>query len=363
MYKDNQLLEYFLRNRSSFVEILIIALIIGLTVNLASAYIIEIIKGDNLKIIIISIFLLLIALFYLFSKLFGKNIKVKNLEAFLVYDSKRNVLIDIPRYTFGSYIFNYINSAFIENKAFKDIWDRNPLSETFKNDNVDKNKSINIVKEAAEYFVISRLSIHLTDYFANKKFQSKNLKVYKRNDIPGVLFKNRFLELFSRPMEERAHFTDILESKNAENIVMSGGYGEPMYEKFELTLPQKSKIERINEKIIRIDTQRFILDIKTVFEGYNTVLPTGFLQFHLQNINSGIYRDFMVYKINIVIKVKFKFGRIFLPLGWEYYQWLDTFLNYLEECVSKNEFFDKIGWEKAYTLMKYLDSSIRFSKK
>jgi hypothetical protein len=41
--------------------------------------------------------------------------------------------------------------------------------------------------------------------------------------------------------------------------------------------------------------------------------------------------------------------------GLQYYEWLDSYLDKLEEEFSSSYFFKKIGWDSVSTLMDYLN--------
>jgi len=61
-----------------------------------------------------------------------------------------------------------------------------------------------------------------------------------------------------------------------------------------------------------------------------------------------------VFQINIDVKVLFKFGALLSRTGWEYYQWVDSFLNKLDKNISQSTFFESIGWNSALTVIKCL---------
>jgi hypothetical protein len=136
-----------------------------------------------------------------------------------------------------------------------------------------------LIMEATEYFILEMLSTHLTDYFNDEKFKEENLTTIERKDIPHVLLENRFLNLFSKPMEERAAFKDRYIPKGIRGSSQVGG-AEFSY--FDLILPTKSKVSRIDEKTFEISTQKFSLQVTISYMGTDELLPTNFERYYLR---------------------------------------------------------------------------------
>lgn len=349
----------------SLIDIVVVAILLAFGVNLISNYIISEIISPSISGLMGAI-ICFIALLYLLNSLFSKRIKSQRYEAFLIYNEKKNKIIQVPRYIFSERISDYLNSAFVEEPALKALWEKYPLKDLFV-DNPTENmikryQSVKLISEATEYFVLSELSMHLMEYFAAKNFKEEKLKKYLRNDVPEVLLKNRFLELFSRPMENRPVFhTDTFEEawgisveieKEGETIVMYTPEG-PLYEKFELVLPKDSIVQRLEDNSIKIETKKLTITLKVRFEGFSTVLPRGFKKYYL-----GIkeLEDVNVYEVNIDIKISVKLGALFTRIGWEYYYWIDSFLEQVDNVVSKDVFFKNIGWNTALTVLQCLNS-------
>ncbi|HSX81389.1 MAG TPA: hypothetical protein VLQ80_22835, partial [Candidatus Saccharimonadia bacterium] len=75
-------------------------------------------------------------------------------------------------------------------------------------------------------------------------------------------FKNRFLDMFSRPMIERPAFMGREWPTNTKGISTAGRYGDDnrvtiQYASFDLLLPREAKVSRISEGKIEIDTPDF----------------------------------------------------------------------------------------------------------
>ena len=340
-------------SRKNLTELIVVAILLAFGVNLIASHVLALaILSPNVTVLIGAV-LCLCSVLYLTARLLGRRVESHTYEAFLIYNEKKNEIISVPRYTFSEEIYEYMQGAFAENPALNTLWKKEPLKNLSVQDPTKgkhiRQTSAQLLSEAMEYFVLSRLSTHLTDYFAAENFKKENLKEYCREDVPEVLLRNRFLELFSRPMEDRPAFVDdtFMEKEHGE-IVSAYGSGGAIYEKFDLVLPKKSIVRRPEDNKIEIETKKLKMSITIRFEGSSTLLPSGFEQYYL-GINDWL--DITTYSLNIDIQVLMKLGALFSRTGWEYYHWVDSFHNEIEDDISKEAFFDRLGWEAVYTLL------------
>ncbi len=266
--------------RKNLVEMIVVAVLLSFGVNLIASQIITFTIFSPIMAILLGVILCLISVSYLIVRLFGKRRESRTYKAFLIYNKKTNEIVPVPRYEFSEEIYQYFRCAFAENPALKTLWEKEPLKNILLNngDNFKLRKSVNLLLEAVEYFVLDKLSIHSTDYFNTKSLKEENLEEYSREDIPDVLLRNRFLELFSRPMEDRPAFVNEIFSEDKDEevvyVVDPDGY---MYNKFELILPKNSTVRRLKDNKIEIETNKLKMTITVRFDGTNTDLPDGFV--------------------------------------------------------------------------------------
>lgn len=346
--------------RTNIVEILLIAVFIALGINIIAGSLSQIFRLSPLNTFCLGIIICFIAICYFLIRVLGRRIHSRDYEAFFVYDCKKNKLISILRYNFASHLEDYLNAAFLENKALETIWNKEPLSDLYhpqKNNNHTHRRnrrdirSMQLISEATEYYILSRLSTHLADYFNDVKFKKENLQEFCREDIPDVLLQNRFLELFSKSMDQRLPFVDVTFSeKTTREIVASYSQGA-IYERFELILPKETSVHRLSTNRIEINTKRLVLTITVRFDGSNTVLPRGFEEHYLSIDPLGNIEEF---KVDVSVKVSFKISTLLSGMGLEYYHWVDSFLDSLDKNISENYFFDSIGWKQAMTVIESL---------
>lgn len=287
--------------------------------------------------------IILVSLIYLLVRLFSfKNI-TKEIRGFIVHNESENSLVPVPRYEMSEDISRYFESAFAENKAIKNQWEKEPLGWESS-----EGKSHKLIKEAVEYFVISHLSTHLVDYFNGAAFNDKRIEVFARENLPDVLLTNRFFEMFSSPLENREHFSEFFHDDDIDQIY--GAYAENVayYKRFEFHLPSKSTVLRKGKNNIQIRTKRFNIEFDITFDGSITNLPRKFEKLYLKSEN---FLELNSFSLEIEIQVKFKLLSIFYLSGWNYYKWIDSFLKSLEEGISKDVYFNKINWDTVLTLI------------
>lgn len=341
--------------RKNLIELIFVAILLAFGINLIAGQLIALL--NPFLTILLGIILIFVSILYLATNLLGGRDKSHTFKAFIIYNPKKNEIVPVPMYEFSEEIHSYLKSAFGENTALKTMWKNEPLRDIYDINQMDisKHKSSQLLSEAAQYFLLGTLSIHLTDYFASENFKKANLKRYGRKDIPEILLNNRFLELFSRPMEERPAFKEDNQQGDNElpdEIVYASGLKGAIYDRFDLVLPNKSTIRRPESNKIEIETEKLILSMIVQFEGFNTVLPEMFEEYYL-GINDS--NGYILYKLDIGIQVRMKIISLFSSAGWEYYHWIDSFLDNIEERVSKDAFFERNKWENVCAILQCLN--------
>lgn len=343
--------------RSNLIELIILVILAALGVNLIAGYLLTFVILSPVVTVVVGVILCVGSVLYLAARLLSRRVESRTYEAFLVYNKNKNEIILVPRYDFSERIYAYMKSASVENSALKILWEKEPLKDMLDktNDKGKRPKSAQLLSEVTEYFVLNELSVHLTDYFAAKGFKKGSLKRYGREDIPEVLLKNRYLELFSRSMEDRPAFMDVInEKKGRGEVVYAYGTGGVLFDKFDLVLPKKSIIRRLGDNRIEIEMQKLKLSITVRFEGFCTVLPVGFEQYYLR-LND--FHNITEYKLNIDIQVLMKSGALFSRAGWEYYHWVDSFLDEIDDEISEDAFFSRLNWESVFTVLQCLEQA------
>jgi hypothetical protein len=377
-------------SRKKFIELVVIAILLSLGVNLIAGQMLSWFSAEPLITLLLGTLLCLFAISYLTFSLFGKRTKETSIEAFFAYNPLKKEPVVVPRYEFSGDICRFIKAAFAENPALKIRWEKQPLkpykylvrcedgsSFELSHDELSKlrlvfegtedslmppdgqiginfppitpkeNYTVELIVEAMEYFILEELSSHLCYYFSDEKFDEKNLTQYTRSGIPSVLLTNSFLELFTRPKAERLAFVDRTEDK--DTLTVSLEHGGSRYYNFCLILPKGSTVARPSDHKITIETKKLKISFAVRFEGAMAPIDNSFQHYYMAYPNMF---DLAIYKVWLDIRISVKWRALLSGNGWEYYKWVDSFLNKLEKSVSREVFFKKIDWESTLTLLK-----------
>lgn len=336
-----------------------IFLVVG--INLISSYISNYLVGseqNSIKLVIIGFFLCTPSILYFIKNILNKRKKYRIYEAFIIYDIQKNEIIPVQRYKFSEEIWDYINGAFVENPAFKEIWDRKPLKERVfsKSDKGINHKqtAAQLLIEAAECFLLFNLSTCLEDYFNDKKFNGEKIKLFNRENISDIVLSNRLLDLISKPMEERPYFKDEINEDGVESegrtIAFYSFLGGPQYHEFSLYLPIGSNVSRSEDNTIEIKSKDLDILMSVQFEGSGTLPPQGFIENCLGIDDWLLSVD--ICKLKIYIQLGIKLRLLFSRKAWkDYHSWVDLYIDGLERDVSWEAYFDFIGWETTHTLI------------
>jgi hypothetical protein len=362
-----------LTERNSLTNIVIGTIIGSLGINLVSESILQMFFFGAHIIFIIGVGASLASVWYFIRIMTAKRTQIRSYSGFFIVDHVEKKVIPVNRYPYSINLSRYLESACAESQDIRMVLERSIYvpDTTIKvprenNDEVGIEREERatqkklkatpdrrLILEATEYFVLRMLSTHLTNYFNDeKKFKEENLIKVERKDIPQVLLENRFLNLFSKPMEERvAAFEDRYVSKNTGD---GSGESNTDFSHFHLILPTKTKVSRTDEKTCEITTQKFTLSFAILYSGADELLPADFEKYYLrlQEYNQSSKPSMVKGKaIEIEVKVFFKNSIFFSRTGLQYYEWLDSYLDKLEEEFSTSYFFKKIGWDSVSTLM------------
>jgi hypothetical protein len=188
------------------------------------------------------------------------------------------------------------------------------------------------------------LSLHLSEYFESERDVAEHTIVrIQRSDIPHILLENRFLELFSKPMEIREAFMDNRAAQSDHKVVYAISEDGALYDYFELILPTGSVLSRRTKTGLHISTSRFALTITPEFHGLSTLFPDMFDELYL----GKQFNEVNPYIVRIRLQIEFKWWAFLTATGWDYYKWLDSFLDKFTDAFSFDDFIASIGWNYA----------------
>ncbi len=377
MVYDEGIIEQNVLSRRILFEVILTVVFISFGLNLIGTSFSDLNNSLNLVLLVVGIIIVIVSLIVLIYTNFQKFNRSITLKGFFVYDAKENKLIDVDSYQLSNELVRNLNSAFIEDKSLKSIWDDVPLRYVFSpiREETYTTSSKEIIEECLEYYIFDRLSSTLHNFFNINEVDEKDLNMYDRDGIPDILLNNRFLNLFSMPIDHRELFEDkevdgvFFEEDNKETLFMTFGNNGALYHRLHLVLPTGTNVKRNEPNYIVLESNQMVLNFDILFEGFNTLLPKYFLKYYLDLDLEFVSEDeknevlrFQVFDIGLKIDVKFKIRSLFSQSAWKYNKWLDNYLNLLNKEISKDNFFKSINWEQIQTLL-YIQNKENFKSK
>lgn len=340
-----------LSERKSQLAYFFLAILIGTGIVFCSLSIFSSIDVTNKEyfFLLIGILLCLIGFSYFVYSLFVIRTINKKIKAFIIIKRENNEIISIDNYDFSRKIEIFLKAAICESKAISMDLDAAVFKYDGEKDSVLK--GVKIINELTEYYLIDTLSTHLNDYFIG--INDKNLLKFNRSDLQEVLLKNQFLELFSKQMENRDAFNncsdELFNGNSVARILIKKESTGALFQRLDFILPIRSEISKDENNYFSIKTKKVIFKFKSRYESYGTNLPIGFLKYYL-GINDP--KQYSVHQVYVDFDIKYRFSSFLFSNAWKYYQWIDSFLEKVENQIGLTNYFDKIGWEKAYVILK-----------
>ena len=351
-----------LQNRGALLQILVAAVILAIGVNLLSSAIEDSLSSKS-ALWGLSFLLLGVSAILLAKQTIPSRHVNRDMSGFLIFRTETKELIEVPRYDYSQKFKSFLEGLFAENSAPKGLWNSDFVDKAFNIDvkagkgGMRQTEAGQLIVEATEYYVLELLSTHLSDYFNQSELASEQLQELSREDVPDILFKNRFLDTFSRPMRERAAFVN--DSKNDSMLsraILSYGPNGIRYSRFDLTLPVGAQVKRLSPSSISIETPKFKLKMTIDFRGFSASLPYDFTNLYLGGVN---FSDVRAYEIKLSTNVEFRPRALLSRSGWDYHAWLDSFLAKLESRFDGDEFLKEINWEAAATVARVVHQKLR----
>lgn len=93
------------------------------------------------------------------------------------------------------------------------------------------------------------------------------------------------------------------------------------------------------------------LEIKIEFLGLSTILPKGFHEHYLDIDLANFIDNYIVFQVVFQFRVNFRLYSLFTTRGWNYYNWIDSYLNKMKKQIARKDFFKEIGWDTVLTLL------------
>lgn len=371
------LIDRVLQSRRAIFQGAVIATLIALGINLISSWIADYFKEYSTLLLVTGALFVLIGFLYFSRQLLTERHQSLAIEGVIFLDTEEKRAVSADEYSFSELLGKTLTAAFVENQALKIAWEREMFPESTNtethnedgenngSDQEDEVRYYSIVKmeigkdddpvsnqkiltEAIEFCFLDYLSLHLSEYFDQREHDAKKVSILERDSIPHMVLANRILSLLTTPIEDRQIFIKSGMNKNppkdGEIHAIYGSNGA-VYEKFHLSLPIDTTISRPTPGHLVLDNPRFQLNLQVSYRGFTKNLPSYFSDLYLsdsiENIDARL--------VHIVISANLHPLSFIHLNGWEYYQWIDSFFEYLKNRASFEEFLDRIDWKSVST--------------
>jgi len=371
------LIERALQTRKNIFQVAIVASIIAFGINLTSSWMTSYLSSfPQLKWIIGLLFILVGFLFFIKFLLQERTLAIK-IEGLILIDPGRKEVSRIFSYGFSEKLSQSLNAVFVENEALRQAFEiemklvdkiksknnHNKISSPPKSeDDVSyaaiikkeikpeeqlESKTKSILIEAIEFCFLEYLSLHLSEYFDNDEHDKNKIIEVERENIPKVLLDNRVLALLTTPIEDRQIFIKSGINKHPPEGEVHAIYGSNgiVYERFHIALPKGTEISRPKLGVITLKHKIFTLTLTASYFGFSYNLPQYFSELYV----SHDVEEFDPRKIQVNIEASLHPTAFLFIKGWEYYQWIDSFVKYIEDKVSFDSFISHIDWRSTAT--------------
>ncbi len=373
---NKEILNSILSQRADLIKLIFVVFLLALGTGLIVNYLTIQFEFKAQILIWSGISLVVVVFVYLITTILLSCKRKISIQSVILFDKDK--IISADRYKFSEKLSETLKAVFLENEALKQSWssdfEKKEVKREIKNeddDNLEKEKSKTkeveyysivryeideketnanskkILKEAVEYVFIEELSNHLSSHFNNYNNEDKIIKESTRSDFPSILLENRIINLLSSPFEDRPIFLKAKMSKVKEKgeIVAIMGSDGSRFSRFDLVLPKKSKVVRKDNGLLQIKSPRLTLDFKLTYKGFGAVLPRGF-EYNYMGYDQ---REITAKHIDLELNISINRLSLLFNKGWNYYNWIDSFTNKLDEIFSFERFLKKIDWDSTLT--------------
>lgn len=323
--------------RASVIELLIVALVAAFGVNLASSFLVSWIQ--EWITLMLGILLISAAILYLVYVRFRSETRRIRIQGFVVVDTHKAELIEVPEYELASDAARYLAAAFKERPALQRQWESEPPTDDYRFDSAP-GLGHKLMNELAEYLLLERVSTTLIDHFNTSRFKKNKLREYERNDLPQILLQNRFLELLSADMKDREGFDSTVDDVPSNGTVVMQFSNGHIYNRFTLTLPTDCSVNRDEDGSLLISSPVLELRLLARISPYGMVLPHSFEHLYLGKLFDSTEPCELTFELSI----KLKRHKLMRREARNYAIWVEEVIKDLNTSFSSELFMEEINW-------------------
>lgn len=325
--------------RAEILEIILIAIILALGINLISSGISAIVDIKNILVILIGTAICIsVILYYLKIKIQSMGIN-KIVVGNIVLNVKNKRLYGILQYRSSYQIKDYINAILLENKEISNRYAKSVknIENYYESDYKLQNSYFSyIVNSAIEYQIINLLIDAI--YLRNGDIQELDL-----NSVPKNIADNVFVKVLSRDWRKRKVFINCDEEVEDEELVYLKTDEGYIYNKLVIRIPKNSTIEKYKNSLV-VKSKLYKITIQWGIE--NGHLPFPDMEFYNfcfsdEEIN---FND-IEFSYFIDIKVEYSLLAIFSKKAIKENLWVENFINTIIEDFDYDDCLKRNSWE------------------
>lgn len=315
--------------RQDILLILATAVLLAFAIHFGTSYITLIASERPTYILLLGVVFLVAGILLLKRIAFGPTEHIVRLRGAIAFSMKGEEIgpIEILGYAFNERFCRYLRGFLHENKAYAKLFakaesDRAPMA-TFNPDDLNRQTIINSV---IEFTVLHELQLHLNTYFVENEIDHKRIATLSREQFGAGVLKNRVIDLLTKDMKERSAFLrgDELESEGM--VFFSFSKDGAVYQRLQIELPPKSTILRNINGFLVIVNPLFDLSIMPKYEGFRTTLPNVLMP--------SAHGPFAPLLAEVKLHIRIKKTVFVRAESIEMYEWLDSFIERLYNCIS-----------------------------
>ncbi len=346
--------------RPAILELVLVAILLGLAVNMLAAELSHLLQPYTTARYIVSVCMVVTSLAWMIKRIAGPRRLRFQYNAALFMHKPDCEPAHISLYTFSTMFSQAWKALTIENPAFSKIWDAE-RERFFSVTPPDRSAHTTwpLANEISEYIVLHRLSTIISSSNARQNHKLKLVELDGKH-LPEVVLGNRVLAFLSTPFNQRPMFANASLPPYVEVFSMIGSDGQ-RFERLHIELPKGGRVDRTPQGLV-IKTPLISMTISTAFTGNSLAAPQLFPELYAAEHSTFTakapdQRPVHPYQVKINVDIEFAW-HYFVSNYWNSHFWLDDFLKMSQHDFDFEGFTNKVGYSQAFTIWNMMNSPI-----
>jgi hypothetical protein len=314
--------------RSSALEIVLIAVLLALVINLASTLAADAV--ESIVLLVSTAALLLAVIAYVLARLlWPRTKKISIVGTFTTTNGPEYDPVDVHRHRFTNDVCRALQAAFGGDPALLGQWRQDGVGGVLASDpgtgrsQWRPTAGAELLNEAAEYVLLDMLSMHLEGYFLTDRFDTERLQFFGRAAVPTFVQTNRIGDIISREEDRFNH------------------------PHFNLVLPRGSTVERQDDGALKFSARGIDVLIRVDCDGFRSVLDADFVEYYLKR--SYVETDNRRVRIHLAARTAIGFPMF--SKRFQYVGWVESFFAQCEREVPLVNYLKEINWPSLAALL------------